>query len=202
MSSSDSSDPQQKLAPRAPTLSPPQPQASQHMQNEQESSFSDIGSFSDIFEQLDDDELSTFTPNAVIAARQQQAESFLTSSNGSMEPAPVSSSAEAGKTGNEMTSIQGNASSFLHTIPNKNDVLLGRGGKNNQHSGNEQLRRLAREMSHSYAAAPKRNKPSIAWLLVTKIRFLNPPGRYVITLFGKGRLLIIKIFLPADLFEC
>jgi hypothetical protein len=63
--------------------------------------------------------------------------------------------------------------------PNINDVLLGRGGKNNQWSGNETLRELARAMSTVYAEAQKRNKPAIAMLLVQKIRALSPSGRYV-----------------------
>ena len=64
--------------------------------------------------------------------------------------------------------------------PNPNDVLLGRGGKNNQWSGNETLREMARNMSTMYAAAPKRNKPAIAMLLVQQMRALTPAGRYVV----------------------
>jgi hypothetical protein len=64
--------------------------------------------------------------------------------------------------------------------PNQNDVLLGRGGKNNQWSGNQALREMARTMSHLYSAAPKRNKPAIAMLLVQKMRALTPSGRYVV----------------------
>jgi hypothetical protein len=63
--------------------------------------------------------------------------------------------------------------------PNENDVLLGRGGRNNQWSGNEKLRIMARNMAHAYAVASKRNKPSIAMILVNQIRSLDPPGRYV-----------------------
>jgi hypothetical protein len=63
--------------------------------------------------------------------------------------------------------------------PNENDVLLGRGGRNNQWSGNENLRIMARNMAHAYAVASKRNKPSIAMVLVNQIRNLDPPGRYV-----------------------
>lgn len=65
--------------------------------------------------------------------------------------------------------------------PNVNDVLLGRGGRNNQWTGNETLRELARTMASAYSAAPKRNKPAIAMLLVQKIRALTPSGRYVVT---------------------
>jgi len=122
-------------------------------------SFSDIGSFADIdmfADQLtEDDDISAFAP-----------------SGGGAEIVSLSPAAAADH-------VPSSTSTSNATEPNKNDVLLGRGGKNNQHSGNEQLRRLARDMSGQYAAAPKRNKPSIAWLLVTKIRSLQPPGRYV-----------------------
>jgi hypothetical protein len=64
--------------------------------------------------------------------------------------------------------------------PNINDVLLGRGGRNNQWSGNETLREMARTMASHYSAAPKRNKPAIAMILVQKIRALTPSGRYVV----------------------
>jgi hypothetical protein len=38
---------------------------------------------------------------------------------------------------------------------------------------------MARHMAHVYAVASKRNKPSIAMILVNQVRSLNPPGRYV-----------------------
>jgi hypothetical protein len=63
------------------------------------------------------------------------------------------------------------------STPHENDVLLGRGGKNNQWSGNETLRLFALELSTTYRTALKRNKPSIAWVLVTKMRGLNPRSR-------------------------
>lgn len=66
--------------------------------------------------------------------------------------------------------------------PNENDVLLGRGGRNNQWSGNENLRTMARNMAHAYAVASKRHKPSIALQLVQQVRVLQPPGRYVVVL--------------------
>jgi hypothetical protein len=67
--------------------------------------------------------------------------------------------------------------------PHEHDVLMGRGGRNNQWSGNELLRSFAFELSGTYSTASKRAKPSIAWILVTKMRALQPPGRYV---FGFG----------------
>lgn len=64
--------------------------------------------------------------------------------------------------------------------PNENDVLLGRGGRNNQWSGNEKLREMARAMSAAYSAAAKRSKPAIAMLLVNEVRALTLSGRYVV----------------------
>lgn len=40
--------------------------------------------------------------------------------------------------------------------PHHNDVLMGRGGKNNQHVGNEQLRSIARGRNLDYQNASKK----------------------------------------------
>jgi hypothetical protein len=64
--------------------------------------------------------------------------------------------------------------------PHAHDILMGRGGRNNQWSGNELLRQFASELCGIYSKASKRAKPTIAWVLVTKMRSLQPPGRYVI----------------------
>lgn len=42
--------------------------------------------------------------------------------------------------------------------PNENDVLLGRGGRNYEHEGNEQLRRIARSRMREYQQARKKQK--------------------------------------------
>jgi hypothetical protein len=59
----------------------------------------------------------------------------------------------------------------------ENDVLLGRGGKKNQHTGNEKLRLLATKYSSFYRAALKREKPVIALLLVRLVQTTKPSGR-------------------------
>jgi hypothetical protein len=65
-----------------------------------------------------------------------------------------------------------------HTIVvTENDVLLGRGGKKNQHIGNEKLRFMATKYSSFYRAALKREKPVIALLLVHLVQTTNPSGR-------------------------
>ena len=64
-------------------------------------------------------------------------------------------------------------------VPHKNDILLGRGGKNNQHIGNEQLRILARSQRDQYRTSSKKNKSHISRQLVRYIRNLNPAGRFL-----------------------
>jgi hypothetical protein len=59
----------------------------------------------------------------------------------------------------------------------ENDVLLGRGGKKNQHAGNEKLRVLATKYSSFYRSALKREKPAIALFLVHLVQSMKPGGR-------------------------
>lgn len=64
--------------------------------------------------------------------------------------------------------------------PHENDVLMGRGGKNNQHPGNEQLRDMARTMRDRYKASAKKGKSNMSRELVQQVRDLNPkPGRFL-----------------------
>jgi len=63
--------------------------------------------------------------------------------------------------------------------PHENDVLMGRGGKNNQHSGNERLRKMARSVCAKYASASKKGKSEISRGLVQHVRKMKPPGRCV-----------------------
>ena len=46
--------------------------------------------------------------------------------------------------------------------PNANDVLLGRGGNNHNHCGNEQLRRIAHEHADEYEASTKKEKAVVS----------------------------------------
>lgn len=65
-------------------------------------------------------------------------------------------------------------------VPHENDVLMGRGGKNNQHSGNEKLRQIARQYSDKYRTSTKKEKSNLSRELVKQMRKLNPPARLVI----------------------
>jgi hypothetical protein len=65
-----------------------------------------------------------------------------------------------------------------HTVVlTESDVLLGRGGKKNQHAGNERLRVMATKYSSLYRAALKREKPAITLLLVHLVQSMKPSGR-------------------------
>ena len=61
--------------------------------------------------------------------------------------------------------------------PNENDVLLGRGGKNNQWIGNEKLRNIARRRCREYQQATKKEKSQISRDIVESVQQMNPPGR-------------------------
>jgi hypothetical protein len=76
--------------------------------------------------------------------------------------------------------LEGNADAIHggHTVVlTESDVLLGRGGKKNQHAGNEKLRLMATKYSSLYRAALKREKPAIALLLVHLVQSMKPSGR-------------------------
>mmetsp|Transcript_25364 Transcript_25364/g.31256 ORF Transcript_25364/g.31256 Transcript_25364/m.31256 type:complete len:317 (-) Transcript_25364:666-1616(-) len=67
----------------------------------------------------------------------------------------------------------------ITAIPHENDILLGRGGNNNKHIGNEQLRNLARRQVEMYKTAPKKEKSKMARRLVEHIRSMRPSGRFL-----------------------
>lgn len=63
--------------------------------------------------------------------------------------------------------------------PHENDILLGRGGNNNKHIGNEKLRTLARSQVERYRNSTKKDKSKISRELVFYIRNMHPPGRFL-----------------------
>jgi len=63
--------------------------------------------------------------------------------------------------------------------PHENDVLLGRGGNNNKHGGNAQLRSLARAQVDHYSRSSKKEKSKISRQLVYQVRAMDPPGRFL-----------------------
>mmetsp|Transcript_13533 Transcript_13533/g.23028 ORF Transcript_13533/g.23028 Transcript_13533/m.23028 type:complete len:409 (-) Transcript_13533:781-2007(-) len=61
----------------------------------------------------------------------------------------------------------------------QNDVLCGRGGLTNHHTGNVFFRRLVRIKQEAYLLATKREKAGVAKEIVDVIRHLSPPGRFL-----------------------
>ena len=71
------------------------------------------------------------------------------------------------------------------TKPGPHDVLCGRGGGTNNHSGNVKFRQMINDHKLRYLAASKVEKPKVAREVVKLWRALDPAGRF----FGtKGRL--------------
>mmetsp|Transcript_16925 Transcript_16925/g.32051 ORF Transcript_16925/g.32051 Transcript_16925/m.32051 type:complete len:447 (+) Transcript_16925:105-1445(+) len=71
------------------------------------------------------------------------------------------------------------STSTIVVAPHENDILLGRGGNNNKHSGNDQLRALARDLVLQYMKSSKKGKSHLSMLLVRQVRQMNPPGRFL-----------------------
>lgn len=65
--------------------------------------------------------------------------------------------------------------------PNENDVLCGRGGRINSHSGNVQFRNTIHSKKEVYLAPTtmKLDKAHIASRIVNDIRSMDPPGRFL-----------------------
>lgn len=64
--------------------------------------------------------------------------------------------------------------------PNENDVLCGRGGSINSHPGNERFRQLVEKRKRVYLTARfKREKRLIANSILSEIRSIDPPGRFL-----------------------
>mmetsp|Transcript_24002 Transcript_24002/g.36990 ORF Transcript_24002/g.36990 Transcript_24002/m.36990 type:complete len:768 (+) Transcript_24002:218-2521(+) len=63
--------------------------------------------------------------------------------------------------------------------PGPHDVLYGRGGGTNHHSGNKKFRDLIDQYKPQYLKAKRLDKPGIAMMVVTKWRMLDPPGRFL-----------------------
>jgi len=76
--------------------------------------------------------------------------------------------------------IQPDAGGLIE-CPNMNDVLSGRGGRINNHSGNLYYRTLVNNYKHNYLDknTKKLDKVKIANQIVMLIRTTNPPGRFL-----------------------
>lgn len=63
--------------------------------------------------------------------------------------------------------------------PGENDVMFGRGGGTNNHSGNIKFRKLCMQNKFKYLAASKVDKPKVAREVVAIWRNQDPPGRFI-----------------------
>eukprot|EP00580_Thalassiosira_gravida_P010453 CAMPEP_0201629718 /NCGR_PEP_ID=MMETSP0493-20130528/4284_1 /ASSEMBLY_ACC=CAM_ASM_000838 /TAXON_ID=420259 /ORGANISM="Thalassiosira gravida, Strain GMp14c1" /LENGTH=883 /DNA_ID=CAMNT_0048100759 /DNA_START=1487 /DNA_END=4138 /DNA_ORIENTATION=+ len=63
--------------------------------------------------------------------------------------------------------------------PGPNDILCGRGGGTNAHSGNIKFRKLVAAHKLRYLAASKSDKPGVARDVVREWRAMDPPGRFL-----------------------
>lgn len=86
-----------------------------------------------------------------------------------------------GKQSSPSQNIQPGAGGLIE-CPNANDVLSGRGGRINNHSGNLYYRTLVNRYKHNYLDkhTKKLDKVKIANHIVMLIRTTNPPGRFLI----------------------
>jgi hypothetical protein len=93
---------------------------------------------------------------------------------------PLQHTGQPGETYTSLDRMQpGGQESLMQGIfqPHDNDVLMGRGGKNNQAPGNMRLRNVARFYCQQYRISKKKEKSEISRHLVSMVRNLAPPGR-------------------------
>ena len=64
-------------------------------------------------------------------------------------------------------------------VPHKNDILMGRGGTNNKHIGNQKFRKLAESKLIQYSTCSRKKKPTIYRGLVMEVFSMKPPGRFL-----------------------
>ena len=63
--------------------------------------------------------------------------------------------------------------------PHPHDVLCGRGGGTNSHSGNARYRNIVTDNKPQYITCAKKDKINVSKSIVEKIRTQNPPGRFL-----------------------
>jgi len=65
-------------------------------------------------------------------------------------------------------------------VPTENDVLAsGRGNRARKHPGNLRYHSWIKELGDDYAKCDKCDKPCYASAIVTQVKSLNPPGRFL-----------------------
>lgn len=82
--------------------------------------------------------------------------------------------------------------------PNENDILLGRGGKNNQHTGNNKFRELAKQYTMQYCISTKKEKAALISKLVMKVHKMSPPGRFLRKIETKASWKIVPMYVARE----
>jgi hypothetical protein len=65
------------------------------------------------------------------------------------------------------------------SYPSPNDILMGRGGGTNNHTGNLNYRKIIETYKPIYSKSPKSGKLKFSCEVVDLIRNLDPPGRFL-----------------------
>ena len=113
-------------------------------------------------------------PNEVMRVKDEDVSGTEGSSNELVE-SPFTSERNDSK-----SKTKGSENDWNHiTKPGAHDVLLGRGGGTNNHSGNIKFRKLVNEHKMRYLACSKVEKPKVAREVVAIWRKLEPPGRFL-----------------------
>lgn len=99
-------------------------------------------------------------------------------SNNKMETEKGGGDISKGGDANNTVIPTNGAENFIEN-PGPHDVVLGRGGGCNNHSGNINFRKLVNQHRMRYLAAPKQKKPDVARQVVREWRKLDPPGRFL-----------------------
>ena len=63
--------------------------------------------------------------------------------------------------------------------PHENDVMYGRGGGTNHHSGNKRYRKMVEERKVQYVNSKRLDKPLVALEIIREWRGQLPPGRFL-----------------------
>ena len=70
-------------------------------------------------------------------------------------------------------------SKMINDTPSANDVLIGRGRRNQNHSGNQRYQSIIKSLKPEYDAAPKSLRGLYGKQIINLIHNLSPPGRFL-----------------------
>jgi hypothetical protein len=70
-------------------------------------------------------------------------------------------------------------SKMINDTPSANDVLIGRGRRNQNHPGNQRYQSIIKSLKPEYDAAPKSLRGLYGKQIINLIHNLSPPGRFL-----------------------